>query len=727
MQGAENRGNPLDIRCPEFDCETYLSHLLKKKCLDELVQVEEDMVHNVRRLDSEMQQLVYENYNKFITATSTVKKMQNDFSEMGREMECLSKRMGRISDLSKDLCSAFAKHRANVSHLADASKTVKSLQLMLSLPCTLQELAEQKEFEQAVKCFLRSESSLLRYKHVPSVAAIYDESKRIMNDIERQLKEVACSRSASSEELSSAVSLLLKLGVPSSSIHSQFIDSCRRNLSDQIDALQKNDDSAAQNIAAEDVLEFVDNSCSTFLADLSLFTALNERLFPDYAADGELTETVDSLMARFEKAVRERFLRETDARECALVVRALDRFYRRLSSCNQLIPGVDYSPISIAMLSAVSNHEIVLARDRVVERVSAAIFQVRNELATTACSGRSSASDLSDMVSRLEQALLVQLKTALASLLLFTASDMTFSSLDPSLFSYGFGVEVHETLVVGAFEKICSIGHRMRERDTHTVNLNPSLIIVLAQFFINIEARSVSYIFDLCQEQFRLVGEREKGAKSRLSSIDKLRVLLRTTAHSLLKHYVHLQGVLVSQLLVKSVEARDWMSCVEPTAVRAAVKRLLEDLASLDALIKPLMDEGTRKERSSEASTTRSLTRRNPNFDACSISSTLDKLWSERVDFCANIEFNRTSVLNALVSVSLKSFLESIRMQTFSKYGLAQIQVDCYFLQQNLWRFISDEQVTLSLLDEIVSSAVHRCVDPKLMDPATVAAICERQ
>lgn len=44
-------------------------------------------------------------------------------------------------------------------------------------------------------------------------------------------------------------------------------------------------------------------------------------------------------MGRFEDAVRARFLRETDARECAIVVRALDRFYRRISSCNQLIPG----------------------------------------------------------------------------------------------------------------------------------------------------------------------------------------------------------------------------------------------------------------------------------------------------------------------------------------------------------------------------------------------------
>ncbi|VDP22266.1 unnamed protein product, partial [Onchocerca flexuosa] len=117
-----NKDDPLDISSINFNSEAYLSNLFRKKNLDELVQVEEDMINNVRRLDSEMQQLVYENYNKFLTATSTVKKMQSDFMEMGQKMESLSKRMSKIATLSKDLSSAFSKHRANVSQLSDANK-----------------------------------------------------------------------------------------------------------------------------------------------------------------------------------------------------------------------------------------------------------------------------------------------------------------------------------------------------------------------------------------------------------------------------------------------------------------------------------------------------------------------------------------------------------------------------------------------------------------------------
>ena len=36
-----------DIKSPEFDVDAYLSYLLKKNSLDELVKEEEDMVNNV--------------------------------------------------------------------------------------------------------------------------------------------------------------------------------------------------------------------------------------------------------------------------------------------------------------------------------------------------------------------------------------------------------------------------------------------------------------------------------------------------------------------------------------------------------------------------------------------------------------------------------------------------------------------------------------------------------
>ncbi|XP_065883252.1 vacuolar protein sorting-associated protein 51 homolog isoform X2 [Dysidea avara] len=70
-----------------------------------------------------------------------------------------------------------------------------------------------------------------------------------------------------------------------------------------------------------------------------------------------------------------------------------------------------------------------------------------------------------------------------------------------------------------------------------------------------------------------------------------------------------------------------------------------------------------------------------------------------------------------------QALLECVRMRTFGKFGLQQMQVDVHYLQTYLWRFVSDERVVRMLLDEVVSSTIQRCVDPVLMEPKVIEVI----
>ena len=98
MDDPSPEKHPMNLNSAEFSPEAYVNGLVHRKGLDELVAIEEDMVQSVcflfanyettiivfqvRRLDSEMQQLVYENYSKFLSATNTVRSMQDQFSQM---------------------------------------------------------------------------------------------------------------------------------------------------------------------------------------------------------------------------------------------------------------------------------------------------------------------------------------------------------------------------------------------------------------------------------------------------------------------------------------------------------------------------------------------------------------------------------------------------------------------------------------------------------------------
>ncbi len=57
-----------------------------------------------------------------------------------------------------------------------------------------------------------------------------------------------------------------------------------------------------------------------------------------------------------------------------------------------------------------------------------------------------------------------------------------------------------------------------------------------------------------------------------------------------------------------------------------------------------------------------------------------------------------------------QALLECVRLRTFGKFGLQQMQVDAHYLQIYLWRFVSDEQYVLCTVWICVCVCVCVCV-----------------
>ena len=79
---SNDSGNPLDINNANFDPELFVNRLISEASLSQLMAQEGEIVRQIQGLDSDMQTLVYENYNKFIAATETIRKMRVDFRSM---------------------------------------------------------------------------------------------------------------------------------------------------------------------------------------------------------------------------------------------------------------------------------------------------------------------------------------------------------------------------------------------------------------------------------------------------------------------------------------------------------------------------------------------------------------------------------------------------------------------------------------------------------------------
>uniref|UniRef100_A0A673JU39 Vacuolar protein sorting-associated protein 51 homolog n=1 Tax=Sinocyclocheilus rhinocerous TaxID=307959 RepID=A0A673JU39_9TELE len=728
--------DPCDINGPHFDPEVYLNKLRKECSLGELMDHESCTVKQIRSLDSDMQTLVYENYNKFISATDTIRKMKNDFKKMEDEMDCLSANMAAITEFSAHISGTLQDQHAQITKLSGVHTLLRKLQFLFELPARLNKCLELQAYAQAVSAHRRARCVLQQYSHMPSFRGIQDDCHVIMEQLAQQLRQKFRDGGSSAKDLSECVELLLQLDEPAEELCDKFLSHAQSRLAADLQGLEAElKDSPVTDTGGL----FVSNLCLVIASYQELFInrpqegELASKKIPEMA-NGKLHVFVDTLAARYFSLVERRIQEEKGVGDNSLLVRALDRFHRRLQAISKLLPG-----------SAVPSQgtEIVVraARERIKQYLSAlqtfyhdSLTDVRQALAAPrGATSKDATPSLPELLTSLSNFILNQLKSVLASVHLFTAKDITFSN-KPYFKGEFCSQGVREGLVVSFIKFICQSSRQYCESaGDRGGSTPPALLLLLSRLCLDYETSTISYILTLTDEQFLVQHH------TPVTPVTALCAEAREAAQKLLNHYVKVQGLIISQMLRKSVETRDWVNTIEPRNVRAVMKRVVEDTTSIDVQVGLLYEEGVRKAHSSDSSkrtfsvysSSRPQIRYAPSYTPSapmdtSLLSNINKLFSERIDIFSPVEFNKVSVLTGIIKISLKTFLECVRLRTFGRYGLQQIQVDCHYLQMYLWRFVSDENLVHFLLDEIVGSAAHRCLDPSPMEQSVIEVICER-
>ncbi|XP_059499775.1 vacuolar protein sorting-associated protein 51 homolog [Stegostoma tigrinum] len=747
-EGSREPLDPGDIDGAHFQPEFYLNKLRKECTLAELMESEAEMVKHIRALDSDMQTLVYENYNKFISATDTIRKMKNDFKKMEDEMDCLATNMAAITEFSARISHTLQDQHQQITKLSGVHTLLRKLQFLFELPARLNKCIELEAYGQAVRYYSKARSVLHQYQHMASFQGIQNDCQKIMSDLAHKLREKFRDTGSSAKELAECVELLLQLGEPAEELCDEFLAHARSRLEEDLSALEAElgQPGPLPGAAAplSDILEFTDRGCNGFVSDTCLVIASYQDLFvhrpaagglasPDVArmAGAKLVEFVDQLMGRYFGLVERRIRAEKGVGDSSLLVRGLDRFHRRLQAVVKLLPN---------LRAATAGTEIAVraAQERLRQYLQAlqsfyadCLTDVRQSLAAPRLLGKDGA-NLPELLASVSASILNQVKSVLAYVHLFTAKDITFSS--KAYFKGEFCSQgVREGLIVNFIKYMCHSARQFCETAGEKGATPPGLLLLLSRLCLDYETSTISYILTLTDEQF--LGQDH----SPVTLVTVLCADAREAAQKLLNHYVKVQGLNVSQMLRKSVETRDWLNTIEPRNVRAVMKRVVEDITSIDVQVGLLYEEGVRKAHSSDSSkrtfsvysSSRQQARYAPSYTPSApmdtnLLSNIQKLFSERIDIFSPVEFNKVSVLTGIIKISLKTFLECVRLRSFGRYGLQQIQVDCQYLQLYLWRFVSDENLVHFLLDEIVASTAHRCLDPVTMEQSVIEVICER-
>lgn len=237
------------------------------------------------------------------------------------------------------------------------------------------------------------------------------------------------------KELTECVEMLLQLEEPPEELCEEFLSHAGARLEAELAALEAElpaadpSGTAATPPPASDILDFVDRGSSAFVGNLCLLAASYRSLFEGRpgAGDGRLEAFAATLTTRYFELLERRLALERGLGDTSLLVRALDRFHRRLRALLELLPAAG-AEAGAALVARAARERV----DRYLRALQTfflgCLGDVRQALAAPRPPGKEGPG-LPDLLATLASSVLGQLKAVLAYVQLFTAKDVAFASL----------------------------------------------------------------------------------------------------------------------------------------------------------------------------------------------------------------------------------------------------------------------------------------------------------
>ncbi|XP_015794071.1 vacuolar protein sorting-associated protein 51 homolog, partial [Tetranychus urticae] len=734
------------------NADLYLSKLLKECNISQLMDKEDVLRRQIQSLDNEMQTLVYENYNKFINATQTIKKMSNHFDKMEEQLAELSSNMEKITVSSEEISKNLATRRQDLSKLSATDGVLKKLQFLFDLPPKMKTYIEEKKFDEAIAAYNQAVGTLSRYSHFPSIEAIDHECEQILDKLRQELYNQLQDSDINTQQLAITINLLLGLKESPLQLSSAFLETSKKALNVNLAELEKETNnfiqqqkSTSEDIQKMDILEYMDVASNGFASNLSAIItsykeifiqklALNDSVDENHLIDN-LKTFVNTLMESFFSQIKTRLSIEPfNTLEIAFFVRSLDRLYRRLQALSNIFGYQNFTSDAFNIIWDSSAAQCSKALELSKTKFHEELVNARHAIVSLTSHEAEDKTSLSDIVVSLETSLSESIKNTVKSLSVFSAPDLSF--LIKTNFRDDFILDVREKVVASMLKHVISLSSEHQRANSSGT---PLLVLLLSRLNLDLDLTMISYLINFTEEQLYISRDMKP-----YPHLTELKQAAKDCAQNLINNYVRLEGHSLSQMIKKSIETRDWSSGVEPRSVRSVMKRVVEDVSLIDSQVAQLYEEGSRTERSSDSSrsrnamsgiglpSSRSYSRSNwSSYGASTIDNSLisniQKLFGERIEIFSLVEFSKLSIVTGIIKIGLKTFLESVRLCTFSTFGLQQVQVDLYYLQTHLWRFVTDENLVHSMIDEVLRSTINRCVEPVLMEMSIIERLCDGQ
>ncbi|XP_074358537.1 vacuolar protein sorting-associated protein 51 homolog [Apium graveolens] len=714
------------INTASFDADRYMNLLAQKSNLDSLLRRHFEMAAEIKNLDTDLQMLVYENYNKFISATDAIKRMKGNIAAMEVNMEHLLEKILCVQSKSDGVNNSLYGKRDHIEKMHRTRNLLRKVQFIYDLPTRLGKCIKSEAYADAVKLYIGAMPIFEAYGD-SSFKDCKRASEQEVSVIIKILQGKVFADSESIQARAEAVKLLNQLNFPVDHLKDEVLEKLEQVLGDLNlecgEIAQFKDDSNES--SKEEIIPVLSPKNSQWVSTSEFVEAVRayKVIFPD--SREQLIRLLKALILKHFEVTQRRINKRISSTDLLEMLRGI---WTNVLMMDEILPEAAFPEFSLKAARVAIEHFITISFYRLLLNISEPLTKVQSRQkegleeeysfeGALAASKKSviqdSMSVLLDFRQLLEEnlGLLLNLNKLIIEWVHQGFQDL-FNKLDNHFRSLS-GLNI---LAGGVTE--C----------TQSDKLLPGLVLVMAELSKFIEQIAIPRITEEIAVSFSESGARGYNSGPAFVSEEICRTF-NSGSEKFLHLYIKMRMKKISAILWKRFTAPNWVKHKEPREVHMFVDLLFQELKIIGNEVKQILPQGPpHKHRHTDSNGSGSSSLSNSFNNDKMIKSTphrtrsqllethLINLFKQKLEIFTKVEHTQESVYSTMVKLSLKSLHELVRLQTFNRSGFQQIQLDMQFLRSVLKETAEDEAAVNILLDEVIVAAGTRCLDPILLD-----------
>mmetsp|Transcript_7242 Transcript_7242/g.21340 ORF Transcript_7242/g.21340 Transcript_7242/m.21340 type:complete len:777 (-) Transcript_7242:454-2784(-) len=721
---ASDPGAKTDLDSKDFSVDKYLETLLREARLEKLLSSSTGMSSDIKSLDADMQRLVYENYNRFITATDTIRDLKTNLDAASPSMPKLQQTSEEIERCREAVRSKLQQRQSQVADLNEVQGLLVKLESVFQLPQRLRVAIDACAYALAVDCYISARPVLKRAGYKGTLRRVAAEVEVQVKELTALLKEqVVAQRPAAVE----CIGLIRRLGGPVADLQDEFLRCMRESVRVALDAAQQAmaEPGGADARSAPDMKSVLDSLHSAFFPELmrnsQLFTDLFER-----SSRPALIRVCRELLASYQGLVKRilESMATTSAAAAASaavtssspadsgaatdwgvepIMEALQQVVLHLGQLHPLLPELSLQDRAAETSEKCVRHHIhacVLAlRDEIWSIITGSVAQERpvvlQQRAASALQGGTRALLLSLQQYGSSPAAAGSWKEAFTELLQGSLQKLIVSLVQQ--FMAAAGSDMQELGVVGLADPVATTSPSSATSGAEPASTR--LLLFLTSFSLTVRDEAVPATAALLDGTFPRAAAAAVGVWFDATLLTRM---LDQAFRRLLQRYMEAHSAPMVQAMCS--EIRSGPSDQEPRGCRAFCGAWGRTLTAAAQELTALQEDvhGGRGRYTGDIGL-----------------NTLPGAGGHESPLTTS------AVLPGIIAPALDALVETVRLQTLSKGALHQVQVDACALKELFLRHLATYAAisTLSTLEKVVIAASERCLDPVLLSAAAVEKV----